>query len=99
MEAVSITGLGACQMQWRLMVDKGMNLLTDPKQVSVALAGSLPKCSQDSKCPQGADQIPQGPGGSAWACQWIGYVDSLGGTPGKQLTMPGTRPPSLLCPR
>jgi len=31
--AVSITGLGACQMQWRQMIEKGMEFLLDPKMV------------------------------------------------------------------
>jgi two-component system sensor histidine kinase TtrS len=35
-EAVSITGLGACQMQWRLMIEKGINFLVDPAQVVFA---------------------------------------------------------------
>ena len=35
-EAVSITGLGACQMQWRLMTEKGMNFLMDPAQIIFA---------------------------------------------------------------
>ncbi|GAB5364379.1 hypothetical protein AAMO2058_000965100 [Amorphochlora amoebiformis] len=35
-EAVSISGLGAAQMQWKLLQDKGYSLMTLPKQVRFA---------------------------------------------------------------
>ena len=35
-EAVSISGLGAAQMQWKLMTEKGLSLMTDPAQVRFA---------------------------------------------------------------
>jgi hypothetical protein len=32
-EAVSISGLGACQLQWRELLANGIDFLNDPKQV------------------------------------------------------------------
>jgi hypothetical protein len=35
-EAVSLSGLGACQMQWRELQSHGLEFLTDPKEVRFA---------------------------------------------------------------
>jgi hypothetical protein len=35
-EAVSISGLGACQMQWRELQSRGLEFLVDPKEVRFA---------------------------------------------------------------
>jgi hypothetical protein len=35
-EAVSISGLGAAQVQWREMMEQGMQFLSDPKQIRFA---------------------------------------------------------------
>lgn len=35
-EGVSITGLGAFQLQWGLVQDSGLNLMADPSEVRLA---------------------------------------------------------------
>jgi hypothetical protein len=36
-EAVSISGLGACQLQWHELLLNGVDFLNDPKQVGVLI--------------------------------------------------------------
>lgn len=35
-EAVSVTGLGACQLQWHELQRNGIDFMNDPKQVCLA---------------------------------------------------------------